>query len=878
MALLFNSPSSFGQSFDKNFLQESCIPLQCGQMARLRLSQNGTEKLLKIGLDTVTANLDLKTQANEALDKEEFPFEFNIGSESANISAQIDDLEFNGLQFGKSEVDIDGEKVHVCVPIDEMDLSVDAQIDIKGHSTSQKGARAFVDPESTQKPKVCFNGEIGLDGNVKNLVHIGNEVPTDIGQETKMAMLDLNIDEADEDEILFTYMSLYFMEDDLEMPIKFDWLSRSSWGDVFDLVGEISPENIKSMMDLDMMKSKLKEIKGNLPPIPKNHDRPEEGLVNYLGNIKLDLNLEENKTAENPNADYMDEVWKIWQEESQNELKSAPSEESAGGLYGLWRKAADSVVGFKDRVVASSQTISKGIKDKFAHNTEELIRSRFLPYFQDSFNNSVTGSAPVMAALAKTAEKHLIPLAKKKANEAVTKLQNSSNFSSIMSTSISRPFVNAQDLVDRESLSNLQNAMKMSDYNQVSYNVRNIRQVTDKDHTLDNVEKILSNMENYTESVSANSSDRNALEFLSHEMLPYLERLRDNMYYQTGGNIPKELKDRTLFLIQKVRAKSAIVAENINYRNREVELEISTRWFNELSGGPEITVATQELCDQGVGFLMDSTKVTNEELQSYDLSGTISIDAVNATIDKLAKDGQFDFCLHGNDVQTCSSVRGNYNNRCRFEDPPKVEWNESTQKHEIKLRDLQCETRMINADRRCGFRDQKSNIPILGFLINTIGRGAGNVCKFVSDQADNVVTGSIGQNLVDLTVELEPQICGTSVCMQPKLKDTNITTDMDNVNPNISSIIGKMVGIIASPITDVVKNEIVDEALMTFMEAEVSQPLESPIGIYPRKIVSENGRITVLSDIEPEDELRGFFSECVQGSTNCSTEHFLNIE
>ena len=877
VSLLFHSSMGMAGGHALSLSREACMPLQCGQMARLRLSHTGTEKLLRIGIDTITDNFDLKDLANEALDKEDFPFQFNIGSEASQISAQIDDLTFNAIEFGNSEVDVEGDNIHVCVPVEEMDMSVDAQLDIKGHSTSHKGARAFVNPDSPSKPKVCFNGEIGLDGQVKDLVHIENDVPTDIGLETKMAMLDMDLENADEDEILFTYMSLYFMEDNLDLPLKFDWLSMSSWQDVFTLVGDITPENMKKMMDMDLMKNKLKEIKGSLPPRPKS-DRPEEGLVNYLGNLKVDLNLEENTTKENPNADYLDQVWNIWKEESEAEMKAAPAEEPAGGLYGLWRKAADAVVGFKDDVVQSAQTLKDGFLQAKAHQTEELIRSRFLPYFQESFNNSVSASAPVMGALAKTAEKHLIPLAKKKANEAISKLQNASNFGSITRTELSRPFINAQDLVDRESLNRIQESMNMSNYSIISNQVRNIRDMPNKDHIIEQTDKILRNISHYVDSVSSNSSDRNAQNYLSETLIPYLERLRDNMYYQTGGHIPKDLKDKTLQLIQETRAKSAIVAENISYRNRNLELELSTRWFNELSGGPEVTVATEELCAQGVGSIGESTKVNNEELQSYDLSGTLNIDAVNALLEKLAKDGQFDFCLHNGEVQTCSSVTGNYNNRCRFEDPPRVTWNSSSQKHEIKLRDLQCETRILNAQEKCGIGERRSKIPVLGFFVNALGSLAGGACKFISDQADNVVTGSIGQNLVDVTVELEPEICGNSVCMEPHLKDSKIVTDMENVNPNLASMIGKLVGIVTSPITDVVKNEIVDDALMTFVESEVSQPLRAPIGIYPQKIVSERGRITVLSNIEPEEDLGDFFAECVTGGTNCNTEHFLNID
>ncbi len=859
-----------------NYDRESCIPLQCGQMARLRMSRQGTEKLLKIGLDTVTDHLDLKNLANDALDKEDFPFKFEIGSKATGIGVEVDDLKFNALKLGDSEVDINGEKIHVCVPVDEMDMSVDANFDIKGHRSSHKGARAYVDPNSPDKPKVCFNGEIGLDGQLKELIHIENEVPTDIGAETKMAMLDMDIDNADEDELLFTYMSMYFMEDDMELPIKFDWMSRKSWGDIYNLIGDITPENMKKMMDMDLMRDKLKEIKGSLPSRPKS-TKPEEGLVNYLGRVKLDLNLTENQTAQNPDADYMDKVWKIWQEDAKTKENSAPTEESSG-FYGLWRKAADAVVGFKDKVVDSASTLTNGVKKKLAYDSEELIRSRFLPYLQESFNKSVTGSAPVMAAVAKTAEMKLIPLAKKKANEAIARLKNTANFSSITRTSLKRPYINVQDLADRESLSRIEARMNFDDYKVISRQLREIRNYRDKDKILESTDNILQNIDHYINSVSTSSSDRNAQRVLSEKIIPYLSNLRDNMYHQSGGYIPKDLKDKTLAMLHRARAKSAIVAENINYRNRSLELELTTRWFNDLSGGPEVTVATEELCAQGVGTLANSSKISDRELQAYDLSGSISIDAVNAMIAKLSKDGQFDFCLHNGEISTCSSVNGNYNNRCRFEDPPQIKWNARNQKHEIKLRDLQCETRLVNADKKCGIKDKRSKIPILGFILNTIGSGIGSTCKFLSDQADNVITGSVGQNLIDVTVELEPKICGSSVCMQPKLKDTDIVTDIENVNPNLASMIGKIVGIVTSPITDVVKSEIVDDALMTFMESEVSQPLESPIGIYPEKIVSEAGSITVLSNIKPEDELSEFFSQCLNKSPQCQVDHFLNID
>lgn len=871
--LLLHSPLGMAISYE----QESCIPLQCGQMARLRMSRKGTEKLMKLGLDSVTSDLDLKKMANEALDKQDFPFKFDIGSKAAGISAQVDDLKFNALKFGKSDVKIKEDQVHVCVPVDEMDMAVDAEFNIQGHNSKQKGARAYIDPKSKSKPKVCFNGKIGLDGHVKELVHIENKVPTDIGQETKMAMLNMDIDKADDDELLFTYMSLYFMEDNMKLPFKFDWMSMKSWSDAYKLLGDINPKNLKKMMDMDFMRKKLKEIKGSLPPMPKSN-QPEEGLVNYLGNLKVDLNLKANKTAKDPNANYMDKVWKIWQGEAKKKEKAAPAKEP-GGFYGLWKKAADAVVGLGNKVADSVSTVTTGLKSKFMHDSEELIRSRFLPYIQDSFNKSVSGSAPVMTAIAKTAEKNLIPLAREKANAAITALQNSANFGSITHTKFNRPYLNVQDLADGETLHRIQKKLDFNTYDRVNENVRNISRFSNKNkkQIIKNTGLVLDRIQHYVDSVSGRSSDRNAQDFLTNTVIPYLDKMRDNMYYQTGGYIPRDLKNRTLSMLRDARAKSALLARNISYRNRDLELELSTRWFNKLSGGPEVTVATDELCAQGVGVLGNSKKVTNEDLQSYDLSGSLSIDAVNAMIAKLSKDGQFDFCLNDNQLNTCSTVHGNYNNRCRFERPPKVVWNQKNQKHEIKLDNLQCETRLLNADKRCGVKDKTSNIPILGFFINTITKGVGSACKFVSDQADNVITGSVGQNLVDVTVELDPKICGKSVCMQPKLKDSKVATDIQNVNPNLASMIGKMVGIVASPITDIVKGQIVDDALMTFMESEVSQPLEAPVGIRPQKIVSEAGRITVLSDIEPQEGAH-FFTGCLNHNRDCNVEHFLNVD
>ena len=843
----------------------SCHGLQCGQVGRLSLSSKGTGKIFKMGLDTTSEMLDLKHEANKALDGDKFPLKFKMGNGvTSGIEAEIDNVHFDSLKMGKSKVDVDGDEVHVCVPVDEMDIKVDAALDIYGTKISQKGASASVKKSAPQKPEVCFKGKMGADGEVGNLVHIDADEPQDIATETKLAMLDMDLNKASEDEILFNYMTLYFMEENMPLPTKVDW------DKIWAVMNKVTPETVKDFFDVGKMRQELKKIKGSLPI--GDSDEKKTGLKNYIGSLEVDLNLKQNQTNMKKDKKFWEEAYDIWIGKNEKPPEKKPKPDSQN-LWGMFEDMASNVVdGAKrafNRTAKAAGRISQGVANNIGLNAETIMRERFLPYLQESFNKNATTSAPVMTAIAKAAEKKLIPLAKEKANKAIANFQNGVFKDGIYRTTMKEPVFNAQDLVDHNTLRRMEEKISPEKIlNLVKQSKTPIRNKDKKEKFEKDVSGLLMNAQKYLQAISDDSSDKRSLEFLNDKLNGALQAVGHIFNGPNKHLLDEELKTQYHQLLRLRRAKAAFVRENIAARERNYNLEFSANFFSKLSGGPEVTLAVPELCHE-VSTLPASQVLKPEDFKKHDINAAVGTDAINAIIKKKAENGEFDFCLYDNEARTCSSKGDNYDNKCQFTESPQLVWNKESKKHEIHLKKISCDTRLVNADPECG-ADSKVDIPVLGFIINTAAKAAGSVCKFIGDQADEFVQGSVGQNLVDVVVEVEPKVCGNSVCIEPNLKDTNVIHNLEKVNPSLVGLVGKIVGTVASPITDIVKTEIVDDALMVFMQNQVGRPIDAPVGIAPKKIVSEEGRITILSDIDEGHDLKSAVDACIKDSSNCA--------
>ncbi|GAB4407291.1 MAG: hypothetical protein OHK0056_07360 [Bacteriovoracaceae bacterium] len=822
-----------------------CNQLKCGEAAKLRLSEKGIEKILSLGFDAVTQHSDLKDEANKAIDKAKFPHKFDMGTtRMGKVSAAVDNAKFEKLKFGKSKVDVDKRDINVCVPVDEMDLKVDASIDVFGSRLEQKGARAFVDPQSPQKPKVCFKGKVDETGQVGPLIHVSNEVPTDIAQETKSAMLDVDLSKANEDEILFTYMTLYMMEENMQLPTKV------SFSSVYEALKDPNPETLKKLVDIDKMRETLKEIKGKLPPANKKKD---EGIVDYVGNLKVDLNLSANKNSLKSDQSMWNDAYNILQEEDKNNPN--------GGWF-------DSLKNLGSRIVRAGKRVVDGAIQNLKVGAEDILRKRFLPYLQESFNKNVTTSSPIMTAVAKTAEKHLVTLAKEKANKAIAEFQRAQGVQAgNFSTQIKEPLWNIQDMVDSQTLRRNEELLRKGSLSALFTDSFHLNDIPNKKAFLKGLDNEMEKVENYLDAIDPKSSDREALNYIENELGPMIEAIKRNVVQASGRHVNPEIREKMIKIYDKLKMKVALLKQKIAERNGLHDMHVSLSFFNSISRGPQISIGFPELCDAGVGKMPESSKISPQEIQSHDISGEVSIDAINAHAMRRAKNGDFDFCLLDNELKSCASGN-NFNNRCRFLEPPKLVWNEQKQKHQIDLKKIQCETRMMNAEPKCKMQT-KSDIPVLGFIFNTVTSGIGSACKLLGDQADNFVTASVGQNLIDLKVDVEPKVCGNSVCLSTNLDDSNVRADLERLNPNLASIVGKVTSLVLSPFTDYVKKEIVDQKIMNFMSKKVGQPLEVPTQIQLKKVSSEKGKFVVLADIDDGEKTQRWVNECINRPNNC---------
>lgn len=832
-------------AFIHNVNAQSCVELKCGEAARLRLTEKGIEKLMGLGLDALTEFSDLKEDANNAISKADLPYKFDLGSDkSGKMKASIDKVKFEKLKFGKSNVDVDGNNINVCVPVNEMDIKVDAALDIYGTQLSQKGARAYIAPEATTKPKVCFKGQVDETGKIGPLVHLNNEVPTDIAQETKSALLDVDLNKTNEDEVLFTFMTLYMMDDSIALP------TQIGMKNLYSALRDPNPETLKKLVDIGKMREILKEMKGKLPP---KSNTKKEGITDYIGNLKVDLNLEQNGNSIKADETMWGDALHILQEKD----KENPN----GGWF-------DSIYNLGTKIVKAGKRVVDGTIQNVKAQTEDLIRKRFLPYLQESFNKNAASSAPVMTAVAKTAEKHLIGLAKDKANKAIEEFQRSQGISSgLFSHRVKEPLWNIQDVVDSDTLRKNEDLLRKGSLKPLFADSFHIEKLKDKKKFFRALDKEMEKIDEYLNAIDSKSSDTDALDFIDIELMPMFGKIKNNVHGASGRYVSPELRDRMIKLYDKMGMKKSLLKQKIAERSGQHEMRVAANFFNNVSRGPQITMGFPELCDSGVGKIPESKVLSPEEIRSHDISGEVSVEAINAHAKKRALNGDFDFCLLDNELKSCSS-NNNYNNRCRFLEPPQLVWNEAKKKHQIDLKKIQCESRVLNADPKCNMKSE-SRIPVLGFLFNTVSSGVGSACKFLSDQTDNFITSSVGQNLIDLSVDVEPKVCGNSICLSTSLEDSKVKADLERLNPNLASVVGKATSLVLSPFTDYVKKEIVDDKIMSFMSKKVGKPLDVPTQIQLKKISSEKGKFVVLADIDDGEKTKKWINECVNRPNNC---------
>ena len=827
------------------FAERPCANIQCGEAARFSLSEKGIEKIMSLGLNAMTQQNDLKDEANQYLKDAKFPYKFDLGNTRVGqMSASVDNVKFNKLKFGKSKVDVNERKMNVCIPVDEMDLSVDASLDIMGSQLNQKGARAYVNESSPDKPKVCFKAEVDESGQVGPLVQVKNEVPTDVAKETKMAMLDIDLNQANEDEILFTYMTLYMMEENMALPTKVDMKS------IYHAIRDPNPETLKKLVDIDAMRESLKNIKKELPPQTK---KDKEGIVDYVGNLKIDLNLEQNQNSLKSDN-------KIW-DDAYNILNEKDESNAEGGFF-------SSITNLGKKLVKAGKRVADGAIQNLKVGAEDVVRKRFLPYLQESFNKNVTGSSPIMTAVAKTAEKNLVALAKEKANMAIAEFQKAQGVQNgNFSTKIKEPLWNIQDITDFDTLRKNEEAIRNGNLKKLFSDSFYLNKLPNKKLFNSALENELSKIENYLNAINPKSSDQDAADFLYAELKPLIKNINQNLLNSNVKDYPLDLRDKVMSIYQKIQMKESLLNQKISERNSEKDVRVSIDFFNKVSRGPQVSLSLPELCQQGVGSLPNSSKLKSEEIRAHDVSGEVSVPAMNAYAKQRALKGDFDFCMLDNEMKSCSNGN-NYNNRCRLLEPPQLKWNEKKQKHEIELKNIQCESRVVNADPKCNM-GTKSKIPVLGFIFNGISSGVGSLCKLASDQADNLITSSQGQNLISVKVEVDPQVCGNALCLNTKLADSKVTADLERLNPNLASIVGKISSLVLSPFTEYVKKEIVDKDIMNFMSKKISKPLEAPSQIQLKRITSERGKFVVLADIDDSEKTEKWINNCVNYPTNC---------
>ncbi len=830
----------------------------CGEVGRVQISEQGAAKILETGIDAITSTVDIRAELNEAIDKSpDFPLEFSLGNESNfGMKASIDNVHFDELAFGPSKVDIDDGNVSVCVPVDEMEIKVDAEFDIWGNKLSQKGAGARIKRDAPSKPEVCFTGEVDANGDFSELVAVPWEEPKDVVMESKRSLLAVDLNKATNDEILFNYLTLYSMEEGHELPTKF------SWNNLWNMMGDFTPENAEKFFDIDKMREKLITIKGQMPPLSEG-ELPKTGLRNYLGTMELDLALDENQETVQRDE-------KVWDDMVEIMGAPMPEEEVAsneGGLMSWISGVADSVGHRVSQLGKAANRGIAGIGNRLTIRGESLLRERFLPYLQEKFNRSATNNPPVMTAIAKTAEKELIPVARKHANRALEKAREIINRDKLARARTNVPGFNLQNVIDNGTLRRLEAKLGPRPLQNLVLAIDNIKSPADYRLVKEQARAFLGNIDAYADAIAENSTDERTHRFLQAGLGNLMTNITDFLGKSPHGRLDAGFLNTRQNVLYKLQNKERILARNIAHKRELMSMEVIPSLFSSRTGGPELSLTFPELCREGIGRM--STEVPGT--RGHDLSATVGIDGINAMLRRMQRMGSFDFCLYGQEYRTCQSGT-NYDHKCRMELPPRMVWNGARGSHQLVLDGVKCESRFINSDKDCGMSVNRHQ-SFFHAIAYPFAKLAGGACKLTSDLADELVTGGIGQNQGQVAIDISPQICGKALCFDTKLAGVNVEADLSKLSPSLKGMAG-LVTAIASPVTNAVKTQIVDDQLMSFLENDISQPLQAPVGVAPRSIQSKPGSITVFADFERTPIVESVVSDCLRNQQSCPERFF----
>lgn len=819
----------------------------------MQLSEKGTAKILETGLDAITSTIDIKSELNEAIaNSPKFPYEFDLGNKANfGMKASIDNIHFDELTFGPSKVDIKDGEVSVCVPVDEMEIKVDADFDVWGNKLSQKGASARIKKNSPSKPEVCFTGNVDANGDFGELVAIPWEEPRDVVMESKRALLAVDLNKATNDEILFNYLTLYSMEEGHELPTQF------SWSNLWKMMGDFTPENAEKFFDVDKMRKNLIAIKGEMPPV-KEEELPKTGLRNYLGTMEIDLALDQNQATVKKDE-------KVW--EDMVEIMGAPMPESEiaadeGGLMSWISGVADSIGHRVSQAGKAAKRGIAGVGNRLTMKGESLLRERFLPYLQEKFNQSATSNPPVMTAIAKTAEKELIPVARKHANRALEKAREIIKRDQLARTKTHLPGFHLQNVIDHGTLRRLEERLGPRPLQNLVLAIDKIKSPADFKLVKEQARSFLEDVETYADSIGDNSTDERSHRFLQAGLAKLTANITDFLGNSPYGRLDAGFLNKRQSALYKLQTKERILARNIAHKRELMSMELVPSLFSSRTGGPEVALTFPELCREGIGRMKGPIPGN----RGHDLSATVSVDGINAMLKRMQRGGAFDFCLYGKEYRTCQSGE-NYDHKCRMELPPRMVWNGAKGSHQLLLDGVKCESRFLNADKDCGMKvnPRKSFFHAVAYPFAKL---VGGTCKLTSDLADELVTGGIGQNQGQVAIDISPQVCGRALCFDTKLGGVNVEADMSKLSPSLKGMAG-LVTAIASPITNAVKTQIVDDQLMSFLEDDISQPLRAPLGVAPKSIQSRPGSITVFADLERTPAVEAVISDCLREGRAC---------
>ncbi len=836
-----------------------CAPqVVCGEVGRIQISEKGAAKILETGIDAITNTIDIKSELNEAIAKSpDFPVQVELGNNSNfGMKATLDNLRFDELSFGPSKVDIEDGEVSVCVPVEEMDIKLDADFDVWGNKLSQKGAGARIKKDSPQKPEVCFTGEVDANGDFSELVAVPWEEPKDVVMESKRALLSVDLNQATNDEIIFNYLTLYSMEEGHELPTNF------SWSNIWNMMGDFSPENAEKFFDVDQMRKNLIAIKGQMPPL-KEEGLPKTGLRNYLGTMEVDLALD--KDQERIAADES-----VWDDMVEIMSRPTPEREAPPDEYRImsWIKGVgNSVVNKAYQAADATKRGIAGIGNRVSMKGESLLRERFLPYIQEKFNKSATSNPPVMTAIAKTAEKELIPVARKHANRALQKARELIKRDNLARAKAHVPGFQLQDVIDHGTLRRLEAKLGPKPLQDLVLAIDGIKSPADYKRVKEEARLFLSHIDEYADAIADNSTDERTHRFLQAGLGKLTANITDFLGQNPHGRLDNGFLNLRQNVLYKLQTKERTLARNIAHKRELMSMEVIPSLFSSRTGGPEVSLTFPELCREGIGRMKGPIPGT----RGHDFSATVGIDGVNAMLKRMQRGGAFDFCLYGGEYRTCQSGE-NYDHKCRMELPPRMVWNGSKGSHQLILDGVKCESRFLNAQKDCGLNvnPHKSFFHAIAYPFAKL---VGGTCKLATDLADELVTGGVGQNQGQVAIDISPQICGQALCFDTKLAGVNVEADMSKLSPTLKGMAG-LVTAIASPVTNAVKTQIVDDQLMSYLENDISQPLQAPLGVAPKSIQSKPGSITIFADFERTPAVESVVSACLQNQQSCPERFF----